>query len=268
MINIEVLISTMNQENIDFLKKLNLSTNAVVINQSNFCEIKNLEYQNYQVQMITKNERGLSKSRNCAISNSKSDICVIADDDITYTNDYSKIIQKAYLDNPNADIIAFQVERVGPGKKVFRKKAKWENYLSCMKISSVEITFRRKSIIDNNILFNENLGAGAHFLMGEENVFLYEAMKKKLKVLYLPIKIGEVDTSESTWFKGYNAKYFQSLGAAYYNMSKYIYPFLIFQFSIRKYKLYSREFTYKKAIKEMFKGVIEYKKNFKDKDIK
>ena len=50
-----------------------------------------------------------------------------------------------------------------------------------MSVCSCQITFKRKSIVDNNIFLNEMFGIGSKFISGEENIFLKEALKKKLK---------------------------------------------------------------------------------------
>lgn len=262
MKKVEVLIATMHKENFQFVKSMNLNSDAVVVNQNKRTEKKEiLKIDNNEIKWVSSLESGLSRSRNLAMKNATADICVVADDDVIFLNDYEDIITKSYKKYPEADIIAFQVERIGnKGRsKNFSDKTKWINYVSSMKISSVEITFKRKSIIDNDLQFNVNLGAGEQFYNGEENVFLYDALKKGLRILYLPIKIAAVDISESSWFEGYTDRYFQSAGAKFYNMSHIYYHLLIMQFALRKYKLYKNDMKLHVAIKEMYKGVKQYK---------
>lgn len=260
--SIEVLISTTDRKNLDFLQKMNLATDGVVVNQNLCVEgTKVHTISDYQFVTVNSLDRGLSKSRNLAIEHSTADICLIADDDMRYHSDYAKKIAKAYEEHPSADIIAFQVKRVGNvnRKKSFREKQNWENYLTSMKISSVEITFRREVIVKKNISFNPNIGAGTEFYNGEENAFLYEALRKNCKILYLPVEIAIVDMSESGWFEGYTKKYFEAVGAKFYNMTKKYYNFLILQFAIRKYKMYREDLSLMKALKYMREGVKKFK---------
>ncbi|MED4016045.1 glycosyltransferase family A protein [Sutcliffiella cohnii] len=264
MNKLEVLIATMNRKDYSFVNELNLTTDGVIINQNGTVSIEQKEFNGNQLKIICSDEKGLSKSRNKAIINSSSDICVIADDDITYVDNYADIIINAHNQYKEADIIAFQVERMGvKNPKKFRGKLSWENYLTCLKISSVEITFKRKSIENNNLRFNELMGAGSKFYLGEENIFLYDALRSGLKVLYIPIKIATVDCSESSWFEGYTARYFNSIGAAYYNMSNNYYLFLIIQFAFRKRKLYKNNMSIIRSIKHMLDGIKEYKNSVK-----
>ena len=51
--------------------------------------------------MIYTTERGLSKSRNLAIANAKTDICLICDDDEIFVDNYEEIILNAYYENKN-----------------------------------------------------------------------------------------------------------------------------------------------------------------------
>lgn len=262
---IETLVATMDRTDFEIIESLNLSTDAVIVNQRTFKHYTEIERNGYINKIFSTPETGLSKSRNLALRNATADICVIADDDMKYHNDYAEVIEKAYLENPEADIIAFQVKRFGNSKreKTFRTEPHWENYLSSMKISSVEITFKRKSIIDNNIFFNENIGAGTDFPNGEESTFLYAALSKGLKILYLPIEIGLVDISDSSWHRGYDEKHFKAIGARYYNMTNKFYWLLILQFALRKYSEYKEESTMWGAIRKMYNGKREYKKRYK-----
>lgn len=264
MEKIEVLIATMNQENYNFIENMNLSTDAVIVNQCLENKKYSLKSQLNCYKIIESSEKGLSKSRNLAIKNSNADICLLADDDEVLEDDYELKILNAYDKHPDADIIAFQVQRQGnPNRyKRFRKRKSWDNYLTCMKIASVEISFRRESIVSKGIRFNENIGAGRKFSNGEENIFLYDALKNGLKILYLPINIGYVDNSESSWFKGYTDDYFYSAGAKFYNMSKHFYPLLILQFAVRKYSIYKDNYSLFKATKKMFDGVNQYKDEY------
>lgn len=265
MKKLEVIIPTMYRDDIKFLDAMNLQTDAVVVNQNNSIEdVKRINYNNHSIKFISNKERGVSRSRNLAIKNADADICLLADDDVVFEDDYSEKVIEAHEKYPEADIITFVVERYGDSnrQKSFRKNKSWDKYLTSMKISAVEISFKRKSIVDNNIKFNENIGPGEKFFNGEESILLYEALKSGLKILYLPIKIAEVDMADSNWFEGYNKKYFQSYGAKYYNMSKRFYPLLILQYAVRKRDEYGEQMPMFKAIKYLFQGAKLYKNDY------
>ena len=146
---IEVLVSTMNQEdNRKLLENMNIKNNYVVINQlvkENINKPQNVVEDTKK--FLSYKERGLSKSRNRAIKNSNADVCVIADDDMVYCDNYEKIISNAYKKYEDADIIAFVVEHEDKTKEKKILKEGRVHFLKSMKISSVQITFKRESII-------------------------------------------------------------------------------------------------------------------------
>lgn len=252
---LEVLIATMNRRNIDFLEKMNVMTDAIVINQCDEEKEEQLDYKGNQIKVLCYKERGLSKSRNRALEASTADICLVADDDVKYQDDYSEKIINAYKEYPDADLIAFQMIRTGSQRlKKFRTKASKQNWISCMKISSVEMTFKRSSIEKKGIRFNPLFGAGAYFNNGEENIFLYECLRRKLKIIYVPIVIGSVCCDESSWFEGYDAHYFESMGAGYYGMSHTWGWLLSMQHLVRHYKLYKEKMSFLKVAHHMKKG--------------
>lgn len=257
---VETLISTMNRESLEFINPMNLQTDAIIINQCHREDVITEEIGHNKIKMLNYKEKGLSRSRNRAIAAATADICLIADDDMRYEDDYVKKIISAYEQYPDADIIAFQVVRTGSTRlKSFRKKACQENYLSSMKISSVEMTFKRRSIIEKGLSFNPLFGAGAWFVCGEENIFMFDCLRQKLKVIYVPVIIGHVSCETSTWFTGYTPHYFKSMGAAYYAMSHTFSVTFIVQHVLRHYSLYKQDMKWYHIILNMLLGIQDYK---------
>lgn len=264
---VEVLVSTMNRVDCGFLEDMFLQTPALVVNQNGSESEQTIWVGGHIARIVCSDAIGLSRSRNLALSHARGDICVLADDDVVYEPGYEETIRAAYRDYPDADIIAFQVERTGSMRsKRFRGRPQWETYLSSMKISSVEITFRRASVLGSGLFFNVLLGAGAEFYVGEESVFLFDALRRGLKVLYVPEKIGAVCTDTSSWFSGYDDGYFRSLGAAYLNMSRALWPLLALQYIVRKWGLYHTRSSAMRAMREMARGVSLYRRRLSSLD--
>lgn len=257
---LEVLLSAMYLESYKYIDTLNIKTDCIVINQCNNNKVDEIEDENRHVKYISTDERGLSKSRNMAIRNSKADICILCDNDVEYVENYDEIITNKFKEYPQFDLIVFHIKKNRPGSKPYFASVKKMGYFSSLKVFSPEIAFRRKSLKNKNIEFKEMFGAGAKYSMGEENIFLYECLKKGLKILYVPEKIANLREEKSTWFKGYNEKFFIDRGAIFYEMSNIFSVILIIQFAVRKRKLYSRSFSMKEAITYMLKGRQQYKK--------
>lgn len=247
---IEVGLSTMNLDNdneVDkLIKKMKITSKYIIINQN---EKENISITNKKV--ITKKEKGISKSRNEIIKSSESEIVLLSDDDVVFEKDYEQTIVNAWNKYQDSDIICFFVESQNKKRKIKRIKTGKVNYINAMKIVSVEITFKREKIIENNLYFNENFGAGTELNRGEDIIFLYEALKKGLKIRFINKKIGEVEQKTSSWFKEYNEEYFKIQGKVFKKMAPKYYKILCLQYAIRKYYKYHKNISFIDSIKNM-----------------
>ena len=216
--NLEVLISCMNQQDMKIAGRTGIRTCALIINQcpqaeysddasSNTCYAQNSSCGN--IRMLNTNTRGLSKSRNLAIQHAVGDVCLLSDDDEQLDSSYEDTILNAYAELLDADIICFRISNQ-PSRLMQKTQrlTKW----TAMRIASWQITFRRESILKRGIQFDENMGAGTGNGGGEEVKFLRDCIKAGLKAYYVPKSIGTVAQTESTWFQGFDRDFFYKRG--------------------------------------------------------
>lgn len=256
---VEVLMSTMNQKKISDLKLESKNINNIktlIINQSNNMN----NFNEGKVRMYNFNEVGLSRSRNRAIENAEGEISIIADDDIKYKLGSFDIIRDKFNANPEADIITFQVET--PDKKPYKGYSNnefWHNKRTIMKVSSIEIAFRSKKVLESGIRFDENFGLGSKYQSGEENIFLLDCLNKGLKVKYVPIPIVIHDVESSGSLRSQSSIY--SKGALFTRLFGWKSNFINFIFVFKKYNLYKNTFPFQNVIKWIYQGSIDFKKN-------
>ena len=259
---IEVLISAMNLKNEEehnkLIKNSNITTNSILINQITKDEIDLFNIEEGKHRLFSFRERGLSKSRNKAVANSIGDIAIICDDDVAYVDGYDKIILDAYKKYEDADIIAFYVESTNKNRPTHHVEEGKVDFKKSLKISSCSITFKIDSIKKNSLKFNELFGAGSKYYMGEENIFLANALEKGLNIINVDKKIADIKQEESTWFGTFDKNYFLLRGAVFYELSRKHYKELIYDFAERKRDLYEKNLTYDEAIETMFEGVNQY----------
>lgn len=256
---IQLLVSTMHQTDYTLLNRMKVNSDAVVVNQ---CDRENravIEYNGHTVLWIDTTERGLSRSRNMAIRNATADICMLADDDVEYRLDYSNTVIFAFS-NIDADIISFQVNGIEGKFKDYSAEECDVSYLKSMKIASVEIAFKRAEFVKKEIVFDEFIGAGTEFMMGEENAMLFQCLHKKLKIHYVPKVIADLHIGNSTWFTERNEKFFIGKGASFAAMRTPVTTLLIWQWAIRKKNLCKNDVSVIQAIKLMQKGKRSYLK--------
>ncbi len=260
---IQVLVATMFQTDYDLLKRLKIDSDAVVVNQCDVNSEADFEWNGHSILWLNTTERGLSKSRNKAIKNASADVCVIADDDEELCDGYAQTVLSEFEARPNVSIIRFNIQGIEKKFKEYPKEEYYAGYIKTMKFSSVELAFRRDAVVSNGILFNELIGAGTKFMMGEENTFLFRCLDKKLKIMYVPKTLARLHIGDSTWFEGYDDKYMIAKGAAFTAMSDAFSSALILQFAIRKRNLYNKNISVFKCIKLMFRGRKEYRNDLK-----
>ena len=246
---LQVLMATMHQKDFSNITASNLdAVSTIVVNQ---CNSEKTEHNGNSVMIYTQ-DRGLSKSRNLAIKNANADICLICDDDENFFDSMESDIIKAYETILDADIIIFDIANY---HKSIKKTAHRLKKMELLKISSVQISFRLSSVKDK-INFDENLGAGTINGFSEENKFLFTCLKNGLKIYYVPCDIGILRESESTWFKGYDEKYFFRRGkVTRYTLGLPLAFLYGLYFVVLKRKLYLGQLSLFKALKYLVKGV-------------
>ena len=65
----------------------------------------------------------------------------------------------------------------------------------------------------NNITFALLFGGGAKYGAGEDVTFIQDCIKAGLRVYKSPIIVSTMKQDSSTWFKGYDRKYYKDKGA-------------------------------------------------------
>ena len=247
---LEVLLSVMNLKKED-LDKMNITSTCTVINQ---CEKEDFEeYKNFKI--YSYKERGISNSRNRALEKAKAEILLLCDDDVIYNKDYEKNIIEEFKNNSKADIIIFNMENPYRNKRKIKKNKRLHIYNS-LNFASYNIAFRRESI--NNIKFNTNFGPNAIYKSGgDDTLFIVDCLKNKLKIYSCNKNIGRICSGDSTWFKGYNEKYFFDKGALYTAINRQ-FRFLLISQHLFRHKEMLDEMKFNDALKAMLKGSNDY----------
>lgn len=259
---IEVLVATMNQDDLSKFKEMNLNSDVVFANQADRYEFVEEKINSNTVKMFTTADRGVGKNRNLAMLNATGDICLFADDDMIYENDYKSIVTEAFERIPQADIIVFNLETIGieTRKRRVNTKIKKVNYFNALNYGAARIVVRRSSIMKKNIWFSTLYGGGAKYSSGEDSLFLTEAITKGLKVYTYPKKIANVKQGESTWFEGYTHKYFHDRGVWLANAFPKLKYLLSIYYSY-KMKDYTKEFSFRGIYKIINEGIQEFDLN-------
>jgi len=222
-LKLEILIST-NNEKIHNIQKILLSPmkNISYLISHQVYDGKEYDFKSERkdVRYIKSYVKGLSKNRNVSLLNAKGEICLISDDDVSYSKEFFDNIIKAFKENPDADIITFKIKTnpSEPEYKNYPKSPIWHDFRTIFKVSSGEIAFRLKEVKKINIKFDEMFGLGSLFKMGEENIFLFDALYKGLKIRFVPLYIVNSLINIYGLTDKYKKNYIISLGALFFRI--------------------------------------------------
>lgn len=254
---LQILMSCMYQEDNELVVKSQITGDVIVINQ---CDRE--AYAEYTTargiaQMFFTTQRGLTKSRNMALSKSSADICLLCDDDEIFVPEYEKRILKAYENLPEADVIIFKMKNRQPS---FEDQVLRLRFPKTMKVSSWQISFKKESLQRAGIKFDELMGAGTGNGAEEELKFLTDCERAGLKIFYVPSVIASVAQTESTWFEGFDEQFFINRGATTrYIMGAPLAVIYAVYYIVKKRKMYESDISPVDALKAILKGMIENK---------
>ncbi len=254
---IQVLVAAMHQTDHSLPEKMNIQSDCIVGNQCDRNEIEHFEWQGHQVTYLNFAERGVGLNRNNALMRATADVCMFSDDDVVFYNGYDKIIRETYEEHPEADVIIFNMRRIYDQGARIEDKVKKDGFVGkrgAASYGTAHVSIRTESIKKKNICFHRMFGGGTEYSNGEDTIFLQDCCKKGLKVYLCSKTLGEVYHNDSTWFTGYNDKYFFDRGVLF----GYLYPLparaLAIYHVVRHRKKY-REYGLKNAILMMWKGI-------------
>ena len=95
---IQVLVATMHQTDHSLLEKMNIRTDAIIGNQCDRNEVEDFEWNGHRIKYLSFAERGVGLNRNNTLMRADADVCLFADDDVVYYDDYAEKIEKAFTD--------------------------------------------------------------------------------------------------------------------------------------------------------------------------
>lgn len=140
--------------------------------------------------------QGLSANRNLALERSTSELVMFADDDTHVSTDLLETAERTFRHDPNLDV-AFFCASTYTGKPLKNYPAEEMDITSLPEtysISTIEMIFRR-SRVQGKVRFDERFGLGTKFLTcGEEEIWMHDALRAKLRMRYFPVKIVETST--------------------------------------------------------------------------
>ena len=211
--DLEVLVATMNRDDCSLAKKMNMQTRAVIANQCGRWGYE--ESADGRIRMISTETKGVGINRNLALQMAEGDILLFADDDITYYDGMPEAVLEAFRQFPKADVIFFGIDMTRNGE-IFdkrRNKARRVFLWNSLRYGAARMAVRREAFVKNRLAFSTLFGGGCQYGSGEDTILIRDCFRAGLRVYSHDYVLGKCAKDTSSWFTGYNQKYFYDWGA-------------------------------------------------------
>lgn len=166
------LISTMASRVFQRESLLENLPNTIIVDQG---PTENFNFLDKNKTQIKSDQKGLSRSRNLAISNCPTKWAYILDDDVDVIDSPEPSLARILKQRPNLNAIVFNhyVDH-----KIFRPIIRNIPFapliLKILSVTSFEIAIDTEFIKNKNITFDERFGLGSTYAIGEEAIFLMD----------------------------------------------------------------------------------------------
>lgn len=249
---VETLVVTTNQTDHSLPERMNLETDAVVGNQCGRDEVEVFVYNGHRVQYVSTATRGVGINRNQILMRAEGDYLVLADDDMTLLNGYESVVCQWFEKLPDADILVFNLE--GGKKRHVNTSVCKINRFNYGKYGAARLVLRAGAVRFSGVLFHTMFGGGCAYSCGEDTLFLKECLRAGLRIYGVPDAIASIRDGDSTWFTGYNDKYFFDRGVLYYALNPRTCRLLSLYHCLKHRGRY-QAYGWKKAYRQMKKGI-------------
>lgn len=155
-----------------------------------------------KARLVELKNRGVAKSRNAAIDRASGKYLLFADDDVTFLESGIEEAVRFLEANPDcALVLARAIDETGALRKRYADEITPLKVTNAARAATYEMLIRLDAIRERGVRFDENFGAGATFYLGDEYIFIVDALRAGLWGVHLPITIAThpSESSGSRW---------------------------------------------------------------------
>ncbi len=190
-VDLEILIATMDREDLSFLESIfstsiaSIKCHVLIVNQSS---LKQLHSDIDTIRVINDSTYGLCRSRNIALQNAIGNHVWILDDDVVLVEGWEQRIKQSIREFPDHVALTFKAMSPAGGDMRYYPKKSFEynkGHISGNPVS-FEIVLNRHRLNATGITFNEIFGLGAKFPLCEEQILFYELLYAGERMRFIP----------------------------------------------------------------------------------
>ena len=153
--------------------------------------------QRSDVAVIELPTRGVAKSRNAVIELAQGEILLFADDDSTVLPAGVEELRTHFRAHPGHSIVTGRaIDPTGSPRKNYPRRPKRLTSWNSAKFGTIELGIRQPTALAG-VRFDEDFGAGTRTHLGDEYIFIVDALRAGLKGSYVPIDLAVHPTESS-----------------------------------------------------------------------
>lgn len=258
---IETLVATIDQTDRQLPLTMNIQTDTLIGNQGDRLSIERFTQNGMNITYLNTKDRGVGKNRNLLLDNATADICILADDDMHFVDGYPEIAERAFRECPQGDVLIFNLIEKKPRRYVNTKikRIRGHNYA---KYGAARFAVRREAVEKAGLRFDLRFGGGTQYGAGEDTIFLKQCLERGLRIYAVPYALAEIDQeAPSTWFTGFDKKFFEDKGALYAYLYPVAWPVLAVRFVLKKRKRCCKTVPMIQALRYMLHGGWKFRKS-------
>ena len=254
---LQLLVSAVQKEPRELVRRMHIESDAILVIQCGENSYEEWEENGHTIYAYRFRERGVGLSRNNALMRADRDISVFSDEDIVYTKGYEQKILAEFEKYPAADMLLFNVDVCEERRTYHNDSFGRVRQYNCGRYPAYSFAVRTRKLHQKNIAFSLLFGGGAKYSNGEDSLFIRDCIRKGLKVYKVPVTIGQEVPRPSTWFHGYDEKFFFDRGVLYYHLYGFLKKPLALRFLLKNKVQMCGEIPLKKAYALMKQGMRE-----------
>lgn len=255
--DLQVLVSAVNKEMDQLVSDMKLETDAIIINQCDVNEYKEKDYSFGKVKFYSFAERGVGLSRNNALLRGEGDILLFSDEDIVYEPGYKEVILSEFNKHKDADMLLFNFNVCESRRTYYTNKLTRISWLNSGRYPTYSIAIKRERLIKSGVTFSTLFGGGAKYSAGEDSLFIKNLVDKGLRIYAVTACIGSEQERESSWFKGYNEKFFFDRGVLFHFLYGKLAGIMAIRFILKKKSFMCDQISPSAAYKLIKDGIKE-----------
>lgn len=155
-----------------------------------------------KARLVELKNRGVAKSRNAALDRASGKYLLFADDDVTFSDSgIDRAVEYLEANHNCSIVLARAVDETGELRKRYASEITPLKLTNSARAATYEMLVRLDAIRERSVRFDENFGAGATFYLGDEYIFIADALRAGLSGVHLPITIAThpSESSGSRW---------------------------------------------------------------------